>query len=675
MNIEVRLQEHTRARAFFERICQHSPVCFTLDGVSSAEWLQQAERQQTCTETDKQIRATVRHIKDGLQLRVEAVLWKQHPAVEWTGWLENAGNQNTAQISRLYAFDAVLAPEMISNHPGINHTYTLSHFKGDYYSPDGFEQKRHFLSNGIPAVFHNEGGRSSSTELPYYRLCSRERAIAVAVSWQGQWETAFEFDWQNGVKFRAGQQHFNAYLKPGEKVRTPLVALLFSEDADEDRCINLWRDWMICENTPRAKDGSQLPPMCSCGSNAYFFEAKHATEQNQLEFINAYAEQKFPFDVWWIDAMWYNCGSERLPNWCPVGTWEADPVRFPQTLKPISERLHQINASLLAWFEPERVSPGTELYEQYPSFTLTTPTAEREDIQKGAMGTDTNASIDNSRLLNLADDAVTDWLIEKINHTIDVNGIDIYRQDMNTNPLRVWLHNDEPNRLGILENKYCVNLLRYWDALAQAHPGMLMDTCASGGRRIELETVRRAVALCKSDYNAAGGPLITGAFHHSLYQWLPYFGSLGVSWNPMTDYTFAANFAGWIGVSLDVREQPDYQPLRRFVQLHKSLAHVLRGNYYPLLPYTRDAREWIAWQFHLPQTEEGVFLALAHTQSVFENAVFSLREIDPQATYAVQRVKNLQLESPRHISGAELARCKTQMQAFPDAVVLYYKKV
>ena len=673
MNLQVKAEEMKRASDFFEAICQKAPVRFTLGGEETEAWKEAAKREESRRETKTKTEATVCWTKGGLRLRLEAALWKEHPAVEWTGWLENVGTDDTAQISNVRAFDGILADEMKTNHPGINHTYTLSYFQGDYYSPDGFEQKRHFLSNGIPKTFHNEGGRSCSTEFPYYRLCSHERAIAIAVSWQGQWETSFEFDWLNGVKFSTKLQYFDAYLKPGEKVRTPLVALVFSEDADEDRCINLWRNWMIYDNMPRNKDGSSLSPYFSLG-NTGIFGFSGTAEENQLQFINAFAEHDIPFDYWWIDAMWYDCGSRKLPNWCPVGTWDADPVRFPNTLKPVSDRLHEINAQLLAWFEPERVTPGTYIYEEHPEFTLTTPTAESEEIQKGAMGTDTNASIDNSRLLNLADDGVTDWLINKINHTIDVNGIDLYRQDMNTNPLRVWQHNDEPNRVGMLENKYCVNLFRYWDALVEAHPGMIIDTCASGGRRVELETMRRSVVLCKSDYNGVMSTINCG-FHHTLYQWLPYFNSIGyLPEKSYQDYSFSTSFALWIATKADVRQDVDYDSLRKLLFLHKKLAPALYGNYYAMLPYSRDPREWNAWQFHCPQKDEGVALVVAHAKSLFTAATLPLREIDAEATYEVRRVKELELGETEEMSGAELAAWKVSFTSFPDACIISYKK-
>jgi len=56
------------------------------------------------------------------------------------------------------------------------------------------------------------------------------------------------------------------------------------------------------------------------------------------------------------------------------------------------------------------------------------------------------------------------------------------------------------------ENLYVQGYLAYWDGLLQQHPGMLIDSCASGGRRNDLETLRRAVPLLRSDYQAAAFP-------------------------------------------------------------------------------------------------------------------------------------------------------------------------
>ena len=74
------------------------------------------------------------------------------------------------------------------------------------------------------------------------------------------------------------------------------------------------------------------------------------------------------------------------------------------------------------------------------------------------------------------------------------------------------------------ENLHVQGYLAYWDALRQRHPKLLIDSCASGGRRNDLETMRRAVPLHPTDYNY-GHLAAKQAFHQSLFQWIPYFGS------------------------------------------------------------------------------------------------------------------------------------------------------
>jgi alpha-galactosidase len=84
-------------------------------------------------------------------------------------------------------------------------------------------------------------------------------------------------------------------------------------------------------------------------------------------------------------------------------------------------------------------------------------------------------------------------------------GIDLYRQDFNMDPLGYWRAADEPDRQGITEMRHVEGYLAYWDELRRRHPGLLIDSCASGGRRNDLETLRRAVPLLRSDYQSFQG--------------------------------------------------------------------------------------------------------------------------------------------------------------------------
>ena len=90
-------------------------------------------------------------------------------------------------------------------------------------------------------------------------------------------------------------------------------------------------------------------------------------------------------------------------------------------------------------------------------------------------------------------------------------------------PLGYWRAADAEDRQGIAENLHVQGYLAYWDALRERHPDMLIDTCASGGRRMDLESLRRSVPLWRSDhaYEVIGNQCLT----YGLSQWVPYWGT------------------------------------------------------------------------------------------------------------------------------------------------------
>ena len=168
----------------------------------------------------------------------------------------------------------------------------------------------------------------------------------------------------------------------------------------------------------------------------------------------------FRFNVWWIDAGWYTCydkGHRR--DWTETGTWEPDRERFPNGLKPVSDCAARHGASMLVWFEPERVRPTTRLDREHPEWLLTV---------KGT----------RDRLLNLGNSSCRQWLTDHVCKLIQDNGIKIYRQDHNFAPLLYWRDNEAADRQGMNENLHVQGYLRYWDDLLERNPGLWIDSCA-----------------------------------------------------------------------------------------------------------------------------------------------------------------------------------------------------
>jgi len=91
-----------------------------------------------------------------------------------------------------------------------------------------------------------------------------------------------------------------------------------------------------------------------------------ANEENQQRFLKRDLDSGLPIDYWWMDAGWYPFKT----GWSNTGTWEPDPRRFPRGLAPVTAEAHAHGLKTILWFEPERVTPGSWLYENHPEWLL-----------------------------------------------------------------------------------------------------------------------------------------------------------------------------------------------------------------------------------------------------------------------------------------------------------------
>jgi alpha-galactosidase len=232
-------------------------------------------------------------------------------------------------------------------------------------------------------------------------------------------------------------------------------------------------------------------------------------------------------------------------------------------------------------------------------------------------------------------------------------GIDVYRQDFNIEPLPRWRANDAPDRQGITEIKHVTGYLAFWDELLRRHPDLCIDSCASGGRRNDLETLRRAVPLLRSDYpvsdftprNARGQQGQT----YGISLWIPYHGTGA----PLSDpYTMRSSFAPAFRLGWDVRNQNvDHALLRKTVADFRAAEPSLLGDFYPLTPYPAGEDGWIAWQFDSPESGQGVVQAFRRSSDTNEVCRLKLHGLEPGARY---RVIDLDSPTPAEIAGKQL---------------------
>lgn len=642
------------------------PISFTLGGRPSAEilgtWkLKRSERKLDDQRTE--LTVILSDPKSGLSVRCVAVRYHDFPAIEWTPYFGNTGNAATPIISDIQALDAKFGRPA----PG---EFTLDHSKGSPAEASSYEPRRTMLnSKNTEFQLATSGGRPSNSTMPYWKLTWGDEGVVAAIGWPGQWAADFEVVSDTAMRVRAGQELTHFKLEPGEEVRAPLVALVFWH-GDRFRGHNLWRSWLLAHNLPRVN--GTLPPtqLVACSSHQ-FNEMLNANEQNQKHMIDRYVEEGLPIRYWWMDAGWYvNDG-----NWVNTGTWKVDRKRFPHGLRPITDHGRAKGVKSIVWFEPERVTTNSWLFEHHPEWCLKAKDLPENIAYQGQW-----------RLLNLGNPGAWNWLVNHIDKIITAEGIDLYRQDFNIDPLAFWRAQDAPDRQGITEIRYVTGYLAYWDELRRRHPTLVIDSCASGGRRNDLETVRRSIPLLRDDY--LFDPVAQQAHTYGLSFWLPYHGTgtrfittfVGpseASQKPVEKidpWLFRSHMAPSVTACWDVRRNDlDYDALRRLVKQFQRVSPCYLGDYYPLTNYSLSKDVWMAWQFDLPESGEGMIQVFCRNDSKQESARFKLHGLNAGTTYEVE---NLDGGKARH-TGRELMETglAVTITTKPAAVLMAYRRV
>lgn len=556
-------------------------------------------------------------------------------------YIKNTGDKDTPILSDIQGLDMTLRG-------GAGAEFVLHGNKGDCCGPANYEPWQKTLLPDTAARFAAVTGRPSNMDAwPYYNLEMPGGGLILAIGWPGQWASSFVRDGGNSLRITAGQELTNLFLKPGEEVRSPLIALLFWKGADAVRAQNLCRRWLLAHNTPRVK--GKLPEPFVVGPG----DMGDIGAEQFWEKINVLARAGIEWNVCWIDAGWYPCNK----NWANTGTWEIDRSIYPQGFKPFSDWLHQRGKKLIVWFEPERVGdPNSWLAKNHPEWLL-------------------------GKLVNLGNAAARQWFTDYLDKTITEEGIDVYRQDFNIEPLARWRKADSPGREGMTENLHVQGHLALWDELKRRHPEIWIDCSASGGRRNDLETMRRSLPLRRSDYEgrasdgtATGRAVPMQAQTHALAAWFPFYGVFGlISGSYHTRSCYSPSFGTWLPKNLDNNDATRTEVRRAFEEC-AEVAPCMFGDYYPLTPYNMAADAWIAWQFDLPESGGGVVQAFRRDQSGQDSMRCKLRGLEPQAMYSIS---NFDAAGAVDKSGRELMDqgLSISITNKPGSAIILYKKL
>ncbi len=310
-----------------------------------------------------------------------------------------------------------------------------------------------------------------------------------------------------------------------------------------------------------------------------------------------------------------------------VGNWTVNRTKFPGGLKPVADYVHSLGMKFGLWFEPERVGAGSRWAKEHPDLIV-------------------------GDLLDLGRPEARKLVLDMLDTTITEVGVDWIRYDFNTDPMGAWQRMEDADHQGLRQIQYVNGLYWVLDELMKRHPDLLIEQCAGGGRRIDLETIKRGHTYWKSDA-CDGGALMrfqeTGA---NLF--LPG-GLLNTNYCEFRSAgELAGLFAGPLGFGLDLRKltPEEADAIRRVVAAYKRVREFINDDYYPLFAQSSSEQTWNGWQFLDPARQEGFFAAHRQAGSPYSAAQVKLSGLDEAATYKLEDVLTGKTE---RATGKELA--------------------
>ena len=605
----------------------------------------QKSREAVASEGGEIDRQTFSDPATGLKVTAEVRTFKDYDAVEWVLRFNNEGKADTPIIADI--------EPLLATVPAAKDARAVLYFgRGSSGQQNDFEPQQQNLDRDRSIHLESSGGRSSDGTLPYFDLQVDHGGVIGAIGWTGNWRADFTRG-NEGIQMSAGMQRTHLLLHPGEVIRTPRILILNWSGDDRDAAHNVWRSLLRTYYSPQENGKTLVGPACTLTWGNDLASIK-------LERIKTLAEKKVPFDVYWIDAGWY--GNEdyhegstvgNTPWYLRRGSWWPNKQCYPDGFKPLGDLLHQNGMEFLLWIEPEEADKGSDLINAHPDWFF----------KRG----------DGGGLLNLGNSAARTAITDLVLDILAKGGLDWYRQDFNIAPANYWV--DAPDRVGMTEIRYIEGLYKYWDDLRARHPGLKIDNCASGGRRLDLEMITRSMSLWRSDYCCGTTDSIG-----------PESQTVGLSpWIPLSagccegNTTYALRSAYSPGLVVDggcnILVPKDDAWLKAGLEEFHEVRQYFYGDFYALLPFNLDSELWGGVQFDRPDLKGGVAIFTRRPTSPFSTIDAHLRTIDPAASYSVEVRTELGPGVVKTMRGAELTNLAVTIPTMPGSALVIYKRL
>ncbi|TLS54006.1 alpha-galactosidase [Paenibacillus antri] len=495
--------------------------------------------------------------------------------------------------------------------------------------------------HGQPFRLETRKGRSSADVHPWVALFDRASGLIVTASvmWSGNWALTLAPKGDGAMLLTGGLNDWEFWkeLAPGESMESPGVVVASADTGDLNdvsiQYARVGREYWY----PRNELSASLPAEWN---HWWSYEDKAINEEVFLANVEKAAAMGI--DVCTLDAGWFG-PTDPDTHWYDYrGDWDlVNTIRFPNGLRVLSDACHERGMKFGLWCEIEALGRHAELARSRPDFV-----ALRDGEPLG--------------YVCFANPAAAEWAFETLDRIITEHNCDWIKLDYNLDPGAGCNRTDHGHGGGDGLFEHIAAYYRLLERVRAKHPRVLLESCSSGGLRIDLGLMRQthATFLSDPDWPEHDLQLFWGAttmlapnacLHWGYCDWLgehryqkfdPRDPALT---REKLDYYTHISMLGGFGFSQKLPDLPDWVAERfaYHIQTYRDVVadFVRSADVYRLTDqpkrFARGER-WAAFQYAMPGGEEHLLFAFRlHGPQGRKSRSFDLRALDASARYAV----------------------------------------
>ena len=664
-------------------------VSFNYNGTKANlnEWTKTDPNKEQRT-ADRDWTSTVSYTNGQLTLSLEITFNKEHASLEWVGNWKYTGYSNSKRIANVQILNA--------SFPIQGATMTTARQGGQNYIYD-YQPYSVDLTKTQTYSMQNTGGRSSQGAWPYFDLTSKQNTYGImgAIGWTGNWKCSFT---NNGdsVTVAAGMQNTNYQMMRNESLRTPSVVIQFFKGTQDDGH-NAWRQLILDQYTPdnvntyTTDDGKDIPCV-PISINTWGGWG----EDRMIDTLTTAKNSGQYFEYQWVDAGWYGekindqmdtvtINGETDNVWHVYrGSWYYNPG-FSATDKNGNSNVEQEekgfggfdklnewhkkykeetgrDLGLIVWFEPciaEKNSVMAINGNKEISFGFLDTTGYDNPIFDATWKNQWFFT-DKSEI-DYGEPEALNYVKKMVLHYLDDMEADVYRQDFNTKRMtECWQIKDNEQsqtRIGVAEIQYVTGHYDLLDTVLAN--GYMIDNCASGGRLLDIEMMKRSIPMWRIDYSSSDSSTVASGIRSQgagIAWWLPISGATGSKEGLSTKYTFRSSMAS--GITMGALENATFA--NKMLKEMRDNREMMLGDYYILKQGLHEGLKqgdcpthnvycWIeadsskdytnstnaAYEFYLEEEGRGYVVAFRPTYSTDDRDTVLLKGLDRHADYLV----------------------------------------